>query len=110
MNNEIKKCLKDILTSIQPMDTHLSGKRDFFEYQNNLTVRMAIERELEIIAEATNRILKIDATFPVSYAKAIVSMRNRVIHSYDSVDDNLIWKIIVKDIPVLQKEVEELLK
>lgn len=71
------------------------------ELQNNLTLRRTVEREFEIIGEAINRILKIDASYPVSYAKTIVSMRNRVIHRCDSVDDNLIRKIIVKDIPVL---------
>ena len=46
----------------------------------------------------------------ISFAKAIVDMRNRVIHGYDSVDDYLVWKIVVKDIPILKQEVEVLLQ
>ena len=45
----------------------------------------------------------------ILFAKAIVDMRNRVIHGYDSVDDFLVWKIVVKDIPVLKEEVRLLL-
>jgi len=35
--------------------------------------------------------------------------RNRVIHAYDSVDDILIWKIIVKDLPILLEEATKLI-
>ena len=65
---------------------------------------------MEIIGEAVGRILKEDASFPIAYGKIIISMRNRIIHSYDAVDDNLLWKVIIKDIPVLKEEVEDLLK
>jgi uncharacterized protein with HEPN domain len=36
-------------------------------------------------------------------------MRNRVIHAYDTVDNTIVWKTVVKDLPVLQKEIERLL-
>lgn len=61
-----------------------------------------VEREIEIIGEAVNRILKIDAKIQISNARKIVNLRNWVIHSYDNVDSILIWVIIQKDIPVLQ--------
>ena len=66
--------------------------------------------KLEIIGEAVNRILKIDAKIQISNASKIVNLRNWVIHSYDNVDSILIWVIIQKDIPVLQLEVQNLLK
>jgi uncharacterized protein with HEPN domain len=69
-----------------------------------------VEREIEIIGEAVNRILKIDAKIQISNARKIVNLRNWVIHSYDNVDSILIWVIIHKDIPVLQLEVQHLLK
>lgn len=36
-------------------------------------------------------------------------MRNRIIHAYDSIDETILWKIIIKDIPILLDEVQELL-
>jgi uncharacterized protein with HEPN domain len=47
---------------------------------------------------------------PITSARKIVNLRNRVIHAYDDVDETIIWNVIVTDIPVLLQEVQELLK
>ncbi len=109
MSNEVKKYLQDILTSLEAIDLHLNHKRDFNFYVKSLTVRRAIERDLEIIGEVTNRILKIDSNIPITSARLIVDLRNKVIHGYDTVDEIIIWKIINRDLPVLKAEVEKLL-
>jgi len=64
-----------------------------------------VERELEIIGEATNRILKIDGSIAISNARRIVDLRNRVIHAYDAVDDVIVWSIVVKSLPGLKQEI-----
>jgi len=56
-----------------------------------------------------NKLLKINPNTPISYARIIVNLRNKVIHSYDSVDDILIWKKIMKDLLVLLEEANKLL-
>jgi uncharacterized protein with HEPN domain len=109
MNDVIKKSLTDILMGIEGIEYHLESKRDFSWYQSNRTVKRAVERELEIIGEAVGRILKQDKDFPLSHAKQIISFRNRVIHAYDAVDDNLVWKIIIKDIPILRDEIVKMI-
>jgi len=109
MSDAIKKSLTDILMCIDGINFHLQGKRDFNWYQNSLTVKRAVERELSIIGEAVNRILKTDKDFPLSKAPEIIGFRNRVIHAYDAVDDNLVWKMIIKDLPVLHQEVLKLI-
>ncbi len=63
MKLEIKKCLFDINTSIDSIYEYLDGERNFFEYQRNKLLRRGIEREIEIIGEAMNRILRIDPSF-----------------------------------------------
>lgn len=90
MKREIKKYLFDIKTSIESIFEYLGDKRDFFEYQNNKLLRRGIEREIEIIGEATNRILKIDSNFKIENTRQIVDTRNWVIHGYDKVDDVVI--------------------
>jgi uncharacterized protein with HEPN domain len=65
---------------------------------------------LEIIGEATNRIIKVDPTIDISNARRVVNLRNWVIHSYDNVDNVIIWGIIDKDLPLLKKQVSGLLK
>lgn len=56
-----------------------------------------------------NKLLKINPKIPISYSRIIVNLSNKVIHSYDAVDDILIWKIIMKDFPVLLEDVKQLL-
>jgi len=91
------------------IDQHLEGKRIFEEYINNKTKRRAVERELEIIGEAMSKLLKINPDIPISHGRVIVDLRNRVIHAYDNVDETIIWKIIMKDIPFLLAKVQNLL-
>jgi uncharacterized protein with HEPN domain len=60
MTIEEKKLLADISLSISSIDDHLEGRRILTEYVSNKTKRRAVERELEIIGEAINRLLKIN--------------------------------------------------
>ena len=78
-------------------------------YQNDLRTKRAVERNIEIIGEAMSRILKQDHKIEISNSRKIVDVRNRIIHGYDSVSDDVIWGIVVKNLPVLQIEVEKLL-
>jgi uncharacterized protein with HEPN domain len=102
---QILKYLFDVDSSINAIDFHLSNKRDYTLYIENLTVQRAVERELEIIGEAINKLLKVDTTIEISYARLIIDLRNKIIHSYDNINNDVIWKIIIKDLPVLKDEI-----
>ena len=110
MKLEIKKCLFDINTSIDSIYEYLDGERNFFEYQRNKLLRRGIEREIEIIGEAMNRIIRIDPNFIIENSRQIIDTRNWVIHGYDKVDDVIIWGIISIHLPKLKKEIEDYLK
>lgn len=69
-----------------------------------------MERNIEIIGEAMNRILKHGQDIRLSHARKIVDTRNRIIHGYDSVSDEIIWTIAATYLPVLRSEVENLLE
>ena len=109
MTTEENKLLTDIKDAILSIDEHLEGRRVFAEYEQNKTKRRAIERELEIIGEAMSKLLKINPAIPFTHSRVIVDLRNRVIHAYDSIDETIIWKIVVKDIPLLLEEVNHFL-
>ena len=81
----------------------------FFVYQNDLRTKRAVERNIEIIGEALNRILKRDETILITNARKIVDTRNRIIHGYDSVSDDVIWGIVIKHLPILQNEIRIML-
>jgi uncharacterized protein with HEPN domain len=110
MSIEEKKLLTDIILAVNSIDDHLEGKRIFSEYKSNKTKRRAVERELEIIGEAVKNLLKITPDIPISYARLIVDLRNKVIHAYDNVNDVLIWNVVMNHLPLLKTEVEQLLE
>ena len=110
MDNDIKTWLFDILSSINEIESYYVETPKIFEiYQNDLRTKRAIERNIEIIGEAINRILKVETEIRISNSRKIVDVRNRIIHGYDSVSDDVVWGIVIRNLPVLQKEVEELL-
>lgn len=80
------------------------------EYVKNKTKRRAVERELEIIGEAVNKLLKINPAIEISYARQIVDLRNKVIHAYDNVNDIVIWSVIMNHLPKLKSEVNLLMQ
>ncbi|KHE68298.1 toxin-antitoxin system, antitoxin component domain protein, partial [Capnocytophaga sp. oral taxon 329 str. F0087] len=53
---------------------------------------------------------KKDSEIQITQARQIVDVRNRIIHGYDTVSDEIIWAIVWQYIPVLQKEVSNLLE
>lgn len=56
-----------------------------------------------------SRILKADETISITNSRKLVDLRNRIIHGYDSVSDDVIWGIIIRHLPVLKSEVEQLI-
>jgi uncharacterized protein with HEPN domain len=110
MEYEIKACLKDIELSIQEIHQFLPKKRNFLAFQKNLKTRKAVERNIEIIGEAMDRILKIDPNIQITDSRKIVDTRNRIIHGYDVVSDDVIWLIVNKSLPILEQEVKKLLE
>ncbi len=110
MKPEIYTWLEDIQRSIEEIFDFLPEKRDFIEFQRDLKTRKAIERNLEIIGEALNRILKEVPDFPITDSRKIVDTRNRIIHGYDSVSEDIIWMIVNRSLPKLKIEVDKLLE
>ena len=83
---------------------------DYFEFEKDLKTRKAIERNIEIIGEALNRILKVSPDIAISDSRKIVDTRNRIIHGYDSISPDILWLIIKRSLPLLRNEVAELLE
>lgn len=109
MDNRINAWLEDIIRSIDEIFDFLPYKRDFLEYQKDLKTKKAIERNLEIIGEAINRILKQkDFNFEIKNAPKIIGVRNRITHEYDNISDEVIWTIILRELPKLRKEINNL--
>ena len=88
-----------------------SKKLTYLEFLKDETLKRAFVRSLEIIGEAVKNVSTI---FREKYTeipwKKISGMRDKIIHGYFNVDIDIVWKVIVKDIPILKKNIEEIIK
>lgn len=110
MDNDMKAWLYDVLNAIIEVESFLNDRpKEFEKYQNDLRTKRAIERNIEIIGEALSRILNRDETILITSSRKIVDTRNRIIHGYDSVSDDVIWGIVIRHLPILRTEIETLL-
>jgi len=110
MDDFIKKHLSDILNAIEEIDDFYDGKKKLYkDFENNLLLRRGVERNIEIIGEAINRILKVNSDIQITNARKIVDTRNWVSHSYDAVSNDILWSIVVNHLPKLKEEVRKLL-
>jgi len=111
MTDKAAKYLSDIQYSISLIERFLEKTDSFFVYQSDLKTQSAVERQLGIIGEAANKFRQQqEPAITLHHTKQIVNLRNRIIHSYDSIDAAIIWTIVKNHLPALKQEVEELLK
>ncbi|MBO7587647.1 MAG: DUF86 domain-containing protein [Bacteroidales bacterium] len=109
MEMQINKLLSDILACINRIDDFTKETASFDDFHSNTLLQNAVERNIEIIGEAVNSLLKISPEISITSARKIVNTRNLLIHGYDSVDTATIWVIVRKHLPVLKEEVVDLL-
>lgn len=110
MDVKIQTQLLDIYQAIDEIFEFIGEKSDFKIYQSDLKTKKATERNLEIIGEAVTRILKLDPNFKIENARNIIGTRNRIIHSYDNISDEIIWTIISRELPKLKIEISKMLE
>jgi len=110
MDERVEKWLYDIQFAIEEVESFFENTGKIFaDFKQNVMLKRAVERNLEIIGEATNRILAKVPEIEISNARKIVNLRNFVIHSYENISDENIWAIVVNNLPELKKEIQKLL-
>ena len=107
-DDRIKVWLEDIKIAIDQIEDFTRGM-DEHEFANDLKTIKAVERNITIIGEATDRILKVNPTIAITDSRKIVNSRNRIMHGYESVSLDSLWVIIQSSLPLLQKEITEIL-
>lgn len=109
MQREVKKYLFDIKSCIENIETFIGEPRIYTDFEKNLMLQQAVERNIEIIGEAVNNLLKIYPEIPITGARRMVDARNKIIHGYDEIQLVQIWNIIINHLPLLKQEVEKIL-
>ena len=102
--------LLDILDSIDKIELYINDI-DFKEFCQNSLIRDAVERNIEIIGEASN---KISEDFKMNHSDIEwhkpIAMRNRLIHGYFSIDIPMLWNTITVILPPFRSSILDLVK
>ena len=111
MKNEAKKRLRDIADCCAAAGRFATGK-NFSDYLADDMFRSAVERKLGIIGEAFAKLEEADSALTEKFPelRKIIGMRNRIVHGYDNVDEELIWDMVQNRLPALRQKVEALLE
>lgn len=81
------------------------------DLKKNRMLTLSLVKELEIIGEAANNISKnCQDRYPQVPWRAIVGMRNRLIHAYFGIDYDVVWQTVTESLPILLAEMEEIIK
>ncbi len=110
MDRKQRKYLSDILSSIMEIESFMVDRpKEYATFCNDTLFRRGIERNIEIMGEAMNQLLKISPDIQITAARKVVDTRNFVIHAYDSLKPDILWGIVINHMPRLKNEVENLL-
>lgn len=110
MQLETKKHLEDMRRAMDLL-AQFTAERNVEDYLDDPMLASAVERQFEILGEALNRLLKLAPSFEarITDARRIVDFRNILIHAYDVVDEQVVWDIVERKLPILRREVANLL-
>ena len=107
---EVRKYLFDVAQACD-LPTQFTRGKACTDYTADALLRSAVERQFEIIGEALNQALRLypDLTNHVSDCRRVVAFRNRLIHGYAFVSDEVVWGVLETNVPTLRLEVQALL-
>ena len=109
MTDKAKKYLSDIQYAISLIEIFMQNTENYSDFEMDLKTQSAVERKLGIIGEAVNKFRHEEINEILTHTKEIVNFRNRIIHSYDNIDNTIVWTIIKSHLPVLKEEIETIL-
>jgi len=85
--------------------------RTFEDYEHDLMLKSAVERQFQILGEALNRLSRVDSETAekVPDLPRIVAFRNVLVHGYATIDDALVWEVARTRVHGLVDSLERLL-
>jgi uncharacterized protein with HEPN domain len=111
MQLQSRKLLEDMRDAAAEIAA-ITRTQSLANYQSNKQLRWSVERGFEIVGEALSQLTKFDSSLAdkISERRKIISFRNILIHGYSQIDPAKTWDIVQKDLPVLLRELDQLLK
>ncbi len=108
MKSKALKYVLDIESVLAELDLILIRlENNYHNLEADIIAKPAIERNFEIIGEALRNLKEVDPSLEISNAKSIIGLRNLIAHSYDSVDNQILWGILINHVPRLKKRLNK---
>lgn len=84
--------------------------RSFADFDRDIMLRSAIERQFEIIGEALAQLARLDPALAarVPEHRDIIAFRNILIHGYAAIDRARVWRTVEQDLPPLRDALHDL--
>jgi uncharacterized protein with HEPN domain len=103
MRRDPRTYLWDAIQAITHVE-QFTRNRTFQDYEADVLLRSAVERQLEIAGEALNQLSRIDTNLAARIPELanIVGFRNILVHGYAAVDDARVWDVVQHDVPTLR--------
>ena len=111
MKQKSPKWIEDIRASASFILQASAGKT-FQDYESDPLLRAAVERHFEIIGEAMNRLVRYDPDIAARIGDypRIIAFRNLLIHGYDLIEHEQVWKVVCEQVPLLLNQLESILQ
>ncbi len=101
--------LLDILEATERIEKHTPEDQEGFD--SNDLLQVWVIHHLQIIGEAANQLSE---SFLLEYPdvpwKKMIGMRHILVHGYFEIDSDIVWEAMVKDLPILKNQIQEILK
>lgn len=102
--------LEHIVESINKIESY-SNKITLAMFKKDDMRKSAITREIEIIGEAVKNLpIEFTVKYPHIEWTKIAGTRDKIVHNYFGVELDIIWKIVLKELPQLKKDVLPIIK
>ncbi len=110
MSRDARSFLWDAQEAASAIATMTVGK-SFADFDGDIVVRSAVERQFEIMGESLGRLARLDAALAarIPDLRQIVAFRNILIHGYATIDRMRVWQAVQDDLPALRRVLHELL-
>lgn len=110
MRRDPKSLLWDAQEAAGVILTITAGKT-FAEFDQDIVLRSAVERQFEIVGEALAQLARLDAAMAekIPDLREIIAFRNVLIHGYAAIDRARVWRVVEENLPQLRAALADLL-
>lgn len=105
MTRRIHKLLYDVWLVVEQINAFVADTPTFAAYAAGPRTQSAVNWQLAIVGEATNKLRQEHPSVELPSARQIIALRNRLVHAYDNVDNGSTWDVTHLHLPALREDV-----